>query len=154
MELDKNLIKILKHDFSDQLHVKVVEKDALEVLKEQNFDILLSNLPFFLTEDILQILSAKVKYWQATTPTPNTLLETYGSELVTGTGNEKQQTQRLFRKAIVSVHNDDNYSDDVVSSKYPHLIISTLCVLDPDDFTPRQPFASKVIVVLPKLPEI
>ena len=147
------MIRILKRDLSGEFNVEIVEEDALVVLKERHFDILFSNLPFFLTEDILEILSTKVSKYRSASSHPTTTNHSRekGSELVIS-GNENKITHnRLFQKAIISVHNDDNYLITDVNNKYPHLIITTSSILDPDDFSPRQPFKSKVIVVLPRL---
>jgi len=158
VELDSNLIKILKRDFSNEGNVvEIVEKDALVVLKERNFDILFSNLPFFLTEDILEILSMKVKDWKRISSS-SSYTSTTNHQVETDNKNTNHDNNRPFQKAIISVHNDDNYLSAVHhhhnvndDDKYPDLIISTLCILDHNDFIPRQPFKSKVIVVLPKL---
>ena len=85
----------------------MLERDALEVLREQPWDVLVSNLPFFLTPGILDILCG-----------------------------------RVFRRAVMSVHVDDDFS-----SYAGQLTIETLCVLEEDDFFPRQPFKSKLILV-------
>jgi TIR domain/Ribosomal RNA adenine dimethylase len=107
IDLDPDLIKILRYQFSE---VTVLEVDALKALKELPCDILVSNLPFFLTEGILTILS------------------------------EKQ-----FKRAVMSVHFDDQF--EMFEEK---LKFSTLSVLEEDDFFPRQPFKSKLILVEPR----
>lgn len=107
IDLDPDLIKILRYQFPD---VVVLEVDALKALKELPCDILISNLPFFLTEGILTILSEKP-----------------------------------FLRAVMSVH-----IDDVFDSFDEKLKIITLSVLEENDFFPRQPFKSKLILVEPR----
>jgi 16S rRNA A1518/A1519 N6-dimethyltransferase RsmA/KsgA/DIM1 with predicted DNA glycosylase/AP lyase activity len=56
VDLDPDLAKILRYRFPETL---VLERDALEVLRELSCDVLISNLPFFLTTGILDILANK-----------------------------------------------------------------------------------------------
>lgn len=102
------------YHFQGQHHVEVVEDDAVIIVKQRDFGVLISNLPFFLTEGILDILTQAV------------------------------DSGKPFRRAVMSVHNDD------IFSKWDRLSISTLCVLNQEDFHPHQPFLSKVILVQPK----
>lgn len=54
VDRDSNLVRILRRQFPQAC---VLEKDALEALRELPCDILVSNLPFFLTGSILDILA-------------------------------------------------------------------------------------------------
>lgn len=137
VDLDHDLVKILKHHFHGKANVEVIEDDALVVLKERNIDILFSNLPFFLTENILKILCDKVASSR--------------SEIKDVNEGESSLSPRAttFRRAIICVHNDEDFSD---MTKYPNLSISVLCVVNSEDFFPQQPFSSKVIVVEPRMP--
>ena len=134
VDLDHDLVKILKHHFHGKSNVEIIKDDALLVLKEKTVDILFSNLPFFLTESILKILCDKVAASQ--------------SIQSTAPGEFERKTSTSFRRAIICVHNDNDFSDTTI---YPNLSISTLCVVNPEDFFPQQPFSSKVIVVEPRL---
>jgi hypothetical protein len=95
---------------------RVLQADALQVLRDGAFDVVVSNLPFDLTEGVLQILAAKA-------------------------------ASRGFRRAVLSVHNDDAFGH---RPYHATLHISPLCVLQQDDFSPRQPFLSKLVLVTPR----
>lgn len=106
VELDPELVRILRYQFPD---TPVLECDALEALRGLPCDVLVSNLPFFLTKGVLDILTTK-----------------------------------SFKRAVMSVHCEDDLRD------YAKLLrIQTLTVLDEEDFFPRQPFASKLVLVEP-----
>lgn len=108
IDLDPDLIKILRYQFP---RATVLETDAVAAVRSLSFDILVSNLPFFLTEQILSGLC-----------------------------------NVSFRRAVMSVHVDDEFG------RFDNqLTISVLGVLNEDDFFPRQPFKSKLILVEPKL---
>ena len=106
VDLDPDLIKILRYRFPD---IPVHERDALEVLRELPCDVLISNLPFFLTTGILDILADKP-----------------------------------FKRSVMSVHADDDFT-----AYEGKLSITTLATLLEEDFFPRQPFQSKLILVEP-----
>lgn len=106
IDLDPDLVKILRYQFPG---IQVLEVDALKALAELPCDILVSNLPFFLTDGILAFLA------------------------------EKQ-----FKRAVMSVR-----ADDVFDSFAGKLSITTIATLVEEDFFPRQPFPSKVILVTP-----
>ena len=95
---------------------RVLQVDALQVLRDGTFDVVVSNLPFDLTESVLQILAAKAP-------------------------------SRGFRRAVLSVHNDDAFGH---RPYHAALHIRPLCVLQEDDFSPRQPFLSKLVLVTPR----
>ena len=118
VDLDSNMVKILSHEFAERPEVEVVEQDGLEILRERAFDVLISHLPFYLTEGILAILVEKV---------------------------ETSPIIPVFKRAIVCVHNEDVLKD------FACLSISTLCVLDKEDFLPHQPYLSKAILIEPRV---
>lgn len=107
VDLDPGLARILRHQFPG---TPILERDALEVLRELPCDVLVSNLPFFLTPGVLEILA-------------------------TGT----------FQRAVLSVHADDDFTPYEGT-----LSIQFLCTLEEQDFFPRQPFQSKLILVTPR----
>lgn len=107
VDLDPDLTKILRFQFPGY---EVMEGDALQVLAARPFDVLLSNLPFFLTQGILEILTAK-----------------------------------QFKRAIMSVRAEDTFEEF-----QEKLQIRQLTILDEDDFFPRQPFKSKLILIEPR----
>ena len=106
LDLDPDLIRILRFQFPD---ATVMQADAVASLPRLEFDVLLSNLPFFLTDAILNVLAGKA-----------------------------------FRVAVLSVRDDDPPKIP------PGLHAETLMVLDEDDFFPRQPFKSRLLVVVPR----
>ena len=114
VDLDAELVSILR---ALQLPgACVLEADALQVLRDGTFDVVVSNLPFDLTEGVLEILAAKA-------------------------------ASHGFRRAVLAVHNDDAFGHRPCHAA---LRISPLCVLQHDDFAPRQPFLSKLVLVTPR----
>ena len=111
VDLDPDLVRILRFQLRS---ARVLEADALAVLRDGTFDVVISNLPFFLTEGILEILGDKAR-------------------------------NHSFKRAVMSVHNDDVFGPE--RPYYAALHIRELCVLQEDDFFPRQPFLSKLILV-------
>lgn len=59
VELDEQLATILRNDFADRVEATVFCEDAIEWVSEHEFEVLFSNLPFFLTEDLLCQLADK-----------------------------------------------------------------------------------------------
>lgn len=59
VELDERLATILRSDFVERRDVTVFQGDAISWLGTHDFDVLFSNLPFFLTDDLLCALSRK-----------------------------------------------------------------------------------------------
>ena len=111
VDLDPDLVRILRFQLRS---ARVLEADALAVLRDGTFDVVVSNLPFFLTEGILEILGDKARH-------------------------------HSFKRAVMSVHNDDVFGPE--RPYHAALHIRELCVLQEDDFFPRQPFLSKLILV-------
>lgn len=107
VELDERLAIGLKKMFLD---ADVLNKDALDVLEQCEFDVLLSNLPYALTAGVIERLHHKV-----------------------------------FQRALVAVHEDTKleHSDT--------LMLEPFLTLNETDFSPAQPFKSKVILITPKL---
>jgi hypothetical protein len=119
VDLDPDLVRILRYTLRA---ATVLEADALEALRAGAFDVVVSNLPFFLTEGILEILAAKAR----------------GAPDAGGP----------FRRAVMSVHTDDVF--DATKPYADALDIRELCTLQSEDFFPHQPFLSKVIAVTPR----
>ena len=56
VDLDEGLCKILRYNFRNHNNVFVLEKNAIEVLKEAKYNKVISNLPYFLTDEVLSVL--------------------------------------------------------------------------------------------------
>ena len=111
VDLDAELVQLLH---ALQLPgALVLEADALQVLRDGTYDVVVSNLPFDLTEGVLEILAAKA-------------------------------AGRGFRRAVLSVHNDDVFGH---RPYHAALHIQPLCVLQREDFSPVQPFLSRLVLV-------
>ena len=95
---------------------RVLEADALQVLRDGAYDVVISNLPFNLTEGVLEILAAKA-------------------------------ANRGFRRAVLSVHNDDAFGH---RPYHAALHFRPLCLLQREDFSPVQPFLSRLVLVTPR----
>lgn len=59
VDLDEGLCKILNYNFRNHKEVSILQKDAIEVLTETACNKVISNLPFFLTNDVLNVLKEK-----------------------------------------------------------------------------------------------
>ena len=59
MDLDEGLCRILSYNFRNVPYAEVVHEDALVALRNTQCNKVVSNLPFFLTHDILNILKTK-----------------------------------------------------------------------------------------------
>lgn len=59
VELDERLATILRNDFSERQEVTVHQGDAIAWLAGHDVDVIFSNLPFFLTDELLDVLAEK-----------------------------------------------------------------------------------------------
>lgn len=59
VDLDEGLCKILRYNFRKREHVCVLQEDAMDVLARTQCNKIISNLPFFLTNDVLNVLENK-----------------------------------------------------------------------------------------------
>ena len=59
VDLDEGLCKILNYNFRNHKNVSVLQEDAIEVLQKTSCNKIVSNLPFFLTNDVLNVLKEK-----------------------------------------------------------------------------------------------
>ena len=59
VELDERLATILRNDFSERQDVTVHQGDAIAWLAGHDVDVIFSNLPFFLTDELLDVLAEK-----------------------------------------------------------------------------------------------
>lgn len=59
VELDERLATILRNDFSERPDVTVHQGDAIAWLAEHDVDVIFSNLPFFLTDELLDVFAEK-----------------------------------------------------------------------------------------------
>lgn len=59
VELDERLATILRNDFSERQEVTVHQGDAITWLAGHDIDVIFSNLPFFLTDELLDVLAEK-----------------------------------------------------------------------------------------------
>ena len=105
-ELDKGLADSLGVRFPE---TKVISGNALAALDEVEADIILSNLPYALTHDVLARLAHKT-----------------------------------FTRAVVAVREDDDI--DAFRAEFG-LRLEPLITLYEHDFTPPQPFCSKLLLV-------
>ena len=106
VELDRQLAESLRARFPN---ASVVSGDALLALEHLKADIILSNLPYALTHDVLGRLARK-----------------------------------SFRRAVVAVREDDDI--DALRAEFG-LQLEPLVTLYEHDFTPPQPFPSKLLLV-------
>lgn len=56
IDLDEGLCKILKYNFRHNNNCEIIQDDAIKMLKTLRYDKVISNLPFFLTKDVLRAL--------------------------------------------------------------------------------------------------
>lgn len=59
VDLDEGLCKILRYNFRNHKNVSILEKNAIDVLKEGKYNKVISNLPYFLTDEVLSVLEEK-----------------------------------------------------------------------------------------------
>ncbi len=105
IELDEYLVNTLKDQFS---YCHVLQADAIDMLTSIKFDILLSNLPFYLTDRLLNKLA-----------------------------------KRDFKTALLTIHY--RQAMQAYSSIFH---IQPITTLEGDDFSPKQPFPSRVIKII------
>jgi len=56
VEIDKKLISILRNELRDLKNVKVVKGNILKIIKKMDFDVIVSNLPYAISEALLRKL--------------------------------------------------------------------------------------------------
>lgn len=56
IDLDEGLCKILNYNFRNKDNCEIIQGDAIKMLKTLKYDKVISNLPFFLTKDVLRAL--------------------------------------------------------------------------------------------------
>lgn len=115
-ELDAALASRLR---AALLRATVVQGDALAALRSGvRFDVLLCNLPHFLTPPLLAALASLAA-----------------------------ETPPRFARAVIAVRADDALGGGKHAAS---LVFTELCVLDEDDFTPRQAYKSRLVLCTPR----
>lgn len=56
LDLDRELVRTLRFQFPD---AEVIQGDVVQILPDLDFDVVFSNLPFFLSEKVIRVLSRK-----------------------------------------------------------------------------------------------
>lgn len=59
VDLDEGLCKILRYNFRKRQNVSVLQEDAIDALSRTECNKIISNRPFFLTNDVLSVLESK-----------------------------------------------------------------------------------------------
>ena len=117
--------------------VSVVCGDALRVLRGRRANKVMSNLPYNLTGAVLELLGELMA--RHSDPRGAGAPDTR-----TGTGTVAGAPRRKPEVAVVAAR-----LGDVDARAWPGLRIERVCVMEPDDFSPRQPFPSEALRVTP-----